>query len=132
MEQTSLNFNPLPLSRDEAAVLACLHEGRDLAVSSSYLTGATGLSERKIQAVIRSLRMKHGQPIGAAVEEPMGYYIAVRQEELVAIARSLRSRALKVLAVAARFSKRSLRMEFDQGCLEQEGSDASYNSVDRS
>lgn len=121
MEQASLNFNPLPLSRDEGAVLSCLSEGREHALSSTEIGRRTGLSERKIQAVIRSLRMKHGEPIGAAVDEPMGYYIAVNQDELVAIARSLRSRALKVLAVAARFSRRSIRMEFDQAVIEQDG-----------
>ncbi len=132
MEQALLNFDSPHLLDDEAAVLSMLREGRQAAVSSTIIEARTGLSERKIQAVIRSLRMKHGYPIGAAVESPMGYYIAVRQEELADMARALRSRALKVLAVAARFSKRSLKMEFDQGCLEQEGSDASYNSVDRS
>ena len=120
MEQTSLNFNP-SLSVDEAAVLSCLGMGRQAAVSSTEITRRTGLSERKVQQVIRALRMKHGHPVGAAVEEPMGYYIAERQEELADMARALRSRALKVLAVAARFSRRSLKMEFDQGVLEQEG-----------
>jgi len=124
MEQAILNFDHPSLSQDEAAVLACLRDGREAAVSSTEITGRTGLSERKIQQVIRSLRMQHGYPIGAAVDEPMGYYIAVNQDELVAIARSLRSRALKVLAVAARFSKRSLAMEFSQACLEREGEDA--------
>ncbi len=120
MQQASLNFES-NLSPDEAAVLGCLSEGRERAVSSTEISRRTGLSERKIQAVIRSLRMKHGQPIGAAVDEPMGYYIAVNQDELVAIARSLRSRALKVLAVAARFSRRSIRMEFDNAVMEMEG-----------
>lgn len=101
-------------------MLSCLREGREHALSSTEITRRTGLSERKVQQVIRALRMKHGHPVGAAVEEPMGYYIAERQEELADMARALRSRALKVLAVAARFSKRSLRMEFDQGMIEQE------------
>lgn len=69
MEQTSLNFNPLPLSRDEGAVLSCLSEGREHALSSTEISRRTGLSERKIQAVIRSLRMAHGEPIGAAKVE---------------------------------------------------------------
>lgn len=123
MEQPSLNFDSPHLLSDEEAVLSCLGHGRQAATSSTEIEERTGLSERKIQAVIRSLRMKHGYPIGAAVESPMGYYIAVRQEELADMARALRSRALKVLMVAARFSKRSLRMEFDQGVLEQEGND---------
>lgn len=120
MHQTAFNFNP-SLSPEECAVLSCLGHGRQAAVSSTEIERRTGLSERKIQQVIRNLRMKHGQPIGAAVDEPFGYYIADKQEELADMARALRKRALKVLAVAARFSKRSLRMEFDQGILEQEG-----------
>lgn len=120
MQQPSFNFDS-PNLPDEAAVLACLGHGRESAVSSTEIERVTGLSERKIQQVIRSLRMKHGYPIGAAVESPMGYYIAVKQEELADMARALRSRALKVLAVAARFSKRSLRMEFDNAVMEMEG-----------
>lgn len=121
MEQALLNFDSPHLLDDEAAVLSMLREGRQAAVSSTIIEARTGLSERKIQQVIRSLRMRHGYPIGAAVESPMGYYIAVRQEELADMARALRSRALKVLAVAARFSKRSLRMEFDNAVMEMEG-----------
>lgn len=120
MEQTAFNFNAIPPSTDEAVVLSLLRHGREAAVSSTEIMRRTGLSERKIQQVIRDLRMKHGYPIGAAVEEPFGYYIANKQEELADMARALRSRALKVLAVAARFSKRSLSMEFSQGLLEQE------------
>ena len=120
MEQSILNFDS-PLSTDEAAVLALLGHGRGAAVSSTEIVKRTGLSERKVQQVIRSLRMKHGYPIGAAVEEPFGYYIADKQEELADMARALRSRALKVLAVAARFSRRSLRMEFDNAVMEMEG-----------
>lgn len=121
MDQAAFNFDSPHLHPDEAAVLALLGHGRGAAVSSTEITRRTGLSERKIQQVIRALRMQHGYPIGAAVEEPFGYYIADKQEELADMARALRSRALKVLAVAARFSKRSLRMEFDQGIIEQEG-----------
>jgi len=120
MEQALLNFDS-PHLPDEAAVLSCLGHGRDMAVSSTEIERRTGLSERKIQQIIRSLRMKHGYPIGAAVDEPYGYYIADKQEELADMARALRKRALKVLAVAARFSKRSLRMEFDNAVMEMEG-----------
>ena len=126
MDQAAFNFDS-PLLSDEQAVLSCLGHGRDAACSSTEITRRTGLSERKVQQVIRSLRMRHGYPIGAAVDEPFGYYIADKQEELADMARALRSRALKVLAVAARFSKRSLRMEFEQGKLEQEGEGCQEN-----
>ena len=45
----------------------------------------------------------------------------LRPRRVQQIIRKLRARGIKVLMVAARFSKRSLRMEFDQGVLEQEG-----------
>ena len=120
MEQSILNLDSPHLLSDEEAVLSCLGHGRQAATSSTEIEARTGLSERKIQQVIRSLRMRHGYPIGAAVDEPYGYYIADKQEELADMARALRSRALKVLAVAARFSRRSIRMEFDQAVIEQD------------
>lgn len=46
MHQTSLNFDSPCLSPDEAAVLSCLREGRQAAVSSTEIIKRTGLSER--------------------------------------------------------------------------------------
>ena len=122
MEQASLNFNP-SLSPDEAAVLSCLGMGRQAAVSSTEITRRTGLTVRRIQQVVRRLRLEHGYSIGSATQDPMGYYLTSEQGDNVEMARKLRARGIKVLMVAARFSKRSLRMEFDQGVLEQEEKD---------
>jgi len=120
MQQTSLNFDS-PLSTDEAAVLALLGHGRGAAVSSTEIVKRTGLTVRRIQQVVRRLRLEHGYSIGSATQDPMGYYLTSEQGDNVEMARKLRARGIKVLMLAARFSKRSLRMEFDQGVLEQEG-----------
>lgn len=124
MEQATLNFNPPSLSPDEVAVLGCLQHGRESATSSTEITRRTGLTVRKIQQVVRKLRLEHGYSIGSATDAPMGYYITDEQGDNVEMARKLRARALKVLMVAARFRKTSLRMEFEQGLLEQEGEGA--------
>lgn len=122
MEQALLNFDSPHLLSDEAAVLSCLREGRQAAVSSTEIIKRTGLRPRRVQAIIRKLRLE-GHNIGSATTDPMGYYITDAQDENADMARKLRARGIKVLMVAARFSKRSLRMEFDQGVLEQEGND---------
>jgi biotin operon repressor len=120
MHQTAFNFNP-SLSPEECAVLSCLGHGRGAAVSSTEIVKKTGLTVRRIQQVVRRLRLEHGYSIGSATTDPMGYYLTSEQGDNVEMARKLRARGIKVLMLAARFSKRSLRMEFDQGVIEQEG-----------
>ena len=122
MEQPSLNFDSPHLLSDEEAVLSCLGHGRQAATSSTIIEARTGLRPRRVQAIIRKLRLE-GHNIGSATTEPMGYFLTDAQDENADMARKLRARGIKVLMVAARFSKRSLRMEFDQGVLEQEGND---------
>ena len=121
-QQSEIDFTNSPHLPDEAAVLACLGHGRDMAVSSTEIERRTGLRPRRVQQVVRKLRLE-GYGIGSATDSPMGYYLTNQQDENADMARKLRARGIKVLMVAARFSKRSLRMEFDQGCLEQEGND---------
>ena len=120
MEQTAFNFDhPSPLSTDEAAVLSCLEDGRDMAVSSKEIEKRTGIKQRRIQSVIRSMRLKHYR-ISAATDEPMGYFLNTRQDDTVKMLKKWRKRALKVLKLCAEFNKSCVRMEFDQACLEQE------------
>ena len=121
-QQAEIDFTNSPHLPDEAAVLACLGHGRESAVSSTIIEARTGLRPRRVQAIIRKLRLE-GHNIGRATTDPMGYYITDAQDENADMARKLRARGIKVLMVAARFSKRSLRMEFDQGVLEQEERD---------
>lgn len=123
MEQASLNFDALPLSCDERAVLDCLSEGRECALSSTEIERRTRLSRRRIQSVIRSLRLKHYR-ISAATDEPMGYFLNTGQDDTVTMLKKWRKRALKVLMLCAEYNKSCVRMEFDQAVLEQEGENA--------
>ena len=120
MEQAILNFDSPHLLSDEAAVLSCLWHGRDMAVSSTEIERRTGLRPRRVQQIIRKLRLE-GHNIGSAPTDPMGYFLTDAQDENADMARKLRARGIKVLMVAARFSKRSLRMEFDNAVMEMEG-----------
>jgi len=125
MHQTAFNFNP-SLSPEECAVLSCLGHGRGAAVSSTEIVKKTGLTVRRIQQVVRRLRLEHGYSIGSATQEPMGYYLTSEQDENADMARKLRARGIKVLMVAAKFQRASLRMVFEQGMLEQEAGGADH------
>ena len=81
MDQTAFNFDSIPPS-DEAAVLALLREGRRAAVSSTEIERVTGLRPRRVQQIIRKLRLE-GHSIGSATQEPMGYYITDEQGDNV-------------------------------------------------
>ena len=122
MEQSVLNFDPQPLSQDEGAVLSCLRQGRESALSSTEIIKRTGLTERRIQAVVNKLRRKL-YPIVGAVEEPMGYFLASNQQEMVMLAESFFNRGRKYFATGAIFAKQSLRMIYSQESLkcEREG-----------
>lgn len=117
MDQAAFNFS-LPLS-DEAAVLSMLREGRQAATSSTEIERVTGLKPRRVQQIIRKLRLA-GHNIGSATDAPMGYYLTNQQDENADMARKLRARGIKVLMVAARFQRASLQMVFSQALIEME------------
>lgn len=117
MEQPSLNLDSPHLLSDETAVLGCLGHGRGAAVSSTTIEERTGLKPRRVQQIIRKLRLE-GHNIGSASDDPKGYYITDAQDENADMARKLRARGIKVLMVAARFQKASLQMVFSQALLE--------------
>ena len=121
MHQTAFNFES-NLSPDEAAVLGCLSEGRERAVSSTEIERVTGLSERKIQQVVQQLRRKL-YPIVGVSADPMGYFIAENQDEMVMLAESYFSRGRSYFATGSIFAKQSLRMIYQQETLkcEKEG-----------
>ncbi|MEN6440515.1 MAG: hypothetical protein ABFD97_18225 [Syntrophobacter sp.] len=119
MEQSLLNFDSPLLLTDETAVLGCLGHGRGAAVSSTEIERVTGLKPRRVQQIIRKLRLE-GHNIGSSTTDPMGYYITDAQDENADMARKLRKRGIRVLMVAARFQKASLQMVFNQAVIEQE------------
>jgi len=125
MHQTSLNFDSHNLLSDEEAVLSCLGHGRQAATSSTIIEARTGLRPRRVQAIIRKLRLE-GHNIGSSTCEPMGYFLTHAQDENADMARKLRARGIKVLMVAAKFQRASLRMVFEQGMLEQEAGGADH------
>jgi hypothetical protein len=120
MEQPSLNFDPPSLAPECAAVLSCLRHGRQAATSSTEIERRTGLTVRKIQQVIRDLRLKHKYRISANTKDPKGYYINEKQEDTVVMLKAWRRRAFKVLTLCAEFNKSCVRMEFEQSCIEME------------
>ena len=124
MEQSLLNFDSPNLLSDEEAVLSCLGHGRQAATSSTIIEERTGLKPRRVQQVVRKLRLGHGYRIMASTRRPMGYYIAENQDEIVDNVRALMSRGIKDLMVAAKFRKMSLRMVFEQACMIAENENA--------
>ena len=123
-QQAEIDFTNSPHLPDEAAVLACLGHGRESAVSSTIIEARTGLRPRRVQQIIRKLRLEHGYRIMASTRRPMGYYIAENQDEIVDNVRALMSRGIKDLMVAAKFRKMSLRMVFEQACMIAENENA--------
>lgn len=122
MEQATLNFDSPYLLSDEAAVLGCLGHGRSAAVSSTKIIEWTGLSERRIQQVVQQLRRKLYPIVGVSCD-PMGYFIAENQDEMVMLAESYFSRGRSYFATGSIFAKQSLRMIYQQETLkcEKEG-----------
>ncbi|MBF1112132.1 MAG: hypothetical protein HXL62_07550 [Streptococcus sp.] len=53
----------------------------DLPIQASEIRIETGLSKRKLEEVIESLRVNFGQPIVAKKTKPNGYYLPKSEEE---------------------------------------------------
>jgi hypothetical protein len=56
-------------------------EGKDMSVSRSMNELETGLSKRKVEEIIESLRVNFGHPIVAKKMKPNGYYLPRNEEE---------------------------------------------------
>jgi hypothetical protein len=118
MEQGAINFdNPHNLDAEERRVFSCLKEGKENAVKASILCLMTGFRDVHVRSLIRTMVMKRDCLIGSCSE---GFFIPIRQEEIVEACSGLRSRGLKILARAAVLQRVSLRMVFDQAVLEAE------------
>nr|DAX30602.1 MAG TPA: DNA binding protein [Caudoviricetes sp.] len=53
----------------------------DLPIQASEIRIETGLTKRKLEEVIESLRVNFGQPIVAKKTKPNGYYLPKSEEE---------------------------------------------------
>ena len=80
--QISLCFTP-PLEPAERAVWNALqsHRGRSRAIRKSDLARATGMHERAMRSVLKSLVEKRGKRIGSTPTHPSGYFIIETDDE---------------------------------------------------
>ena len=111
---------PFGMTVEEQTVWGLLGHGRERAIGAGWLARMVGVPERRIRQVIRHLIMQHNILIATAVDEPAGFYIAIRREEIKHATRSLRHRGIMILMRAAKLSKISLEEIFHQGRLELE------------
>jgi hypothetical protein len=63
------------------------HKGRDNAKPLSELAEKLGMNAREIKQQARTLTIDFGIPIGAARQEPYGYFLCVTQEDYAAALR---------------------------------------------
>ncbi len=61
--------------------------GKENAMTRLQLSGWTHRSDRQNRQVIESLRKNHRLPIGSLTGEPGGYFICIRPEEFLEMAR---------------------------------------------
>lgn len=89
-----------------------LRKGRALAIKSSDLELRTGIKDREIRNVIKSLIELYGKPIGSTTKEPFGYYVIVDKSEMKEVQKSLRNRAISTLKRAQAYDNSPIRREW--------------------
>ncbi len=105
--QTSIDFLiSSDMSEPEVRVWQALrhHEGEGRAIKAEDLAALVGINVRNVQRAIHTLIHKRGRAIGSSMQEPFGYYIAVSPAERDRASKLHRSRALAMLATAARIA----------------------------
>jgi hypothetical protein len=112
---------PFGMTVEEQVIWGLLGHGRERAIGAAWLSRMVGVPERRIRQVIRHLVMQHNILIATAVDDPAGFYIAIRREEVEHATKSLRHRGIMILMRAAKLSKISLEEIFHQGRLELQG-----------
>jgi len=122
---SSLHTTPRAMLPEEAALLTLItaHHGRAHAISATTLTLQSGLSNRVVRRVIKTLIEEYASPIASTPTPPAGYYIPETLEEILATTESLKSRALSILTRMARLRRVALPEVLHQLSLELERSD---------
>lgn len=116
------------LGENEAAVFACLGEGRAAALTSRKIEELTHLSARAIRSAVETLRI-NGFPICSATggrkrsRGDAGYWRAGTGEEFVACIKANRRRALRQLAVTGAMKRAALEL-FGQTVFELDEAEA--------
>ena len=64
------------------------------------------LSDRRVKAVVRSLRYTHGKPIGRRKGDPHGYWFAITPDDIAEAAGGLFSEGIATVIAAARMKNR--------------------------
>lgn len=98
------------MTEDEQLVwdLVSGHRGRARAVSASDLAHATGLTDRAVRAIIKTLIEQFGCPIASTPQAPAGYFLPETLEEIRETLDSLKGRALSILHRMARLRGEAL------------------------
>lgn len=74
------------------------HRGREKAIKAPDLAGIVNLGTRKLQSVIHELIHDHAIPVGSAMSEPYGYFLAITDAEREDVADMFHRRGLAFLA----------------------------------
>jgi len=99
--------NPPEMKPDQVDVWRVVHRhrGRDSAILARDIASVTGISERTVRKIIRSLRLEFHKPIGSNTGSPAGYYLAVTLEELQDVAETWIDFGVRALIMARRLVK---------------------------
>lgn len=98
-------------------------QGRAHAIGAADLARQSGLSNRVVRKVIKTLIEQYASPIASTPTPPAGYYIPETLEEVLATTESLKSRALSILTRMARLRRVALPEVLHQLSLELARSD---------
>lgn len=110
------------LTDDERRVLALLdaHRGHQAAINGELISEAVNMPYDRVRGVIRHLRKHHGLLIGATNCKPQGYFLAVTPEDTDLALRNMITRAMSMLAQAAKIKRISVEAVFGQAAMELE------------
>lgn len=96
------------------------HHGKESAISAAEIVALTGIGDRKMRDIVKTLVEDHGIPIGSC---PAGFFIAVTEKEILGVFRTYLSWAFSLLKRASAFKRNSHLDEIlGQLRLELEGS----------
>ena len=108
------------MSPDETRVWVAIaaRHGRASAISAGELASRTGLSDRTVRKIVKTLIEDHGYPIASSPHPPAGYFVPAELPEILEALDSLKGRALSILVRMSRLRRTTLRETVDQLLLE--------------
>jgi hypothetical protein len=115
--QIKLDFSEPQMTEEEAAVWAVLSmcRGRDMAILGPEIERLTGIGYKRVQKVINDLRCHHAKLIGSGT---CGYFLPQTPEEMDAVVRYIRDRAIMALYTLSRIQRTSIEEVFGQVALD--------------